>query len=150
MSSWSPDQALRRRFVFAVLRVAGAFRRLLTSSEQTYKLLFLPGFEGVRWRFGKWHAWMAFERARRVIHELGEHGGKERQGDDDDDHHDADDREPVLPEAAPEDLPWGPADDLCRDVKGEALDWLLREGAPEALPCPGDIPSLEAPPGAAR
>src|SRR5438094_4271841 len=67
MSSWSPDQALRRRFVFAVLRVAGAFRRLLTSSEQTYKLLFLPGFEGVRWRFGKWHAWMAFERARRSV-----------------------------------------------------------------------------------
>ena len=26
---------------------------------------FVPGFEGTRWRLGKWHAWMAFERARR-------------------------------------------------------------------------------------
>lgn len=67
MSSWSPDQALRRQLVFALLRVAGACRRLLTSSEETYKLLFLPGFEGMRWRFGKWHAWMAFERARRTV-----------------------------------------------------------------------------------
>lgn len=67
MSSWSPDQALRRTLVFALLRVAGAFRRLLTSSEETYKLLFIPGFEAARWRFGKWHAWLAFERARREV-----------------------------------------------------------------------------------
>lgn len=67
MSSWSPDQAVRRGLVFAFLRVAGAVRRVLTSSKQTYKLLFFPGFEGVRWRFGKWHAWMAFERARRRV-----------------------------------------------------------------------------------
>jgi phenylacetate-CoA ligase len=67
MSSWSPDQRLQRGLVFAVLRIAGAFRRLLTSSEETYKLLFLPGFEGTRWRFGKWHAWMAYERARRTV-----------------------------------------------------------------------------------
>lgn len=53
--------------MFALLRVAGAFRRLLTSSEETYKLLFLPGFERARWRFGKWHAWMAHERARRSV-----------------------------------------------------------------------------------
>ena len=56
---------LRRRLVFALLALAGALRRLLTRSENTYRLLFVPGFEGTRWRFGKWHAWMAFERARR-------------------------------------------------------------------------------------
>src|ERR671925_156479 len=62
-SSLSLD--LRRRLVFALLGLAGAFRRVLTRSENTYRLLFVPGFEGMRWRFGKWRAWMAFERARR-------------------------------------------------------------------------------------
>jgi phenylacetate-CoA ligase len=56
---------VRRRLVFGLLAVAGGFRRLLTRSENTYRLLFVPGFEGTRWRFGKWHAWLAFERARR-------------------------------------------------------------------------------------
>ena len=67
MSFSSLDQALRRRLVFTLLRVAGAIRSLLTTSEQTYKLLFLPGFEGMRWRFGKWHAWLAFEQARKHV-----------------------------------------------------------------------------------
>ena len=67
MSSSRPDLALRRRLVFALLAVAGAVRRLLTRSEETYKLLFLPGFEGVRWRFGKWRAWHAFHVARREV-----------------------------------------------------------------------------------
>ena len=49
----------------------GAGRRLLTSSETTYKLLFLPGFERARWRFGKWHAWLAAERARRHVPRTG-------------------------------------------------------------------------------
>jgi phenylacetate-CoA ligase len=69
---------VRRRLVFGVLLAAGGFRRLLTRSENTYRLLFLPGFERARWRFGKWHAWMAFDRARRntpAYREfLGEHG----------------------------------------------------------------------------
>ena len=56
---------LRRRLVFGLLFVAGNVRRVLTRNEETYKLLFLPGFEGTRWRFGKWHAWLAVERARR-------------------------------------------------------------------------------------
>jgi phenylacetate-CoA ligase len=77
MSS-SPDQALRRWLVFGLLNIAGAFRRFLASSEQTYRLLFFPGFEGTRWRFGKWHAWLAFERARKTVPAyrlfLGEHG----------------------------------------------------------------------------
>ena len=64
--------------MFGILRVAGAARRLATSSETTYKLLFLPGFEAVRWRFGKWHAWLAAERARRHVPAyrtlLSEHG----------------------------------------------------------------------------
>jgi phenylacetate-CoA ligase len=76
--SWSPDQSLRRVLVFAILRIAGAGRWLLTSSETTYRLLFLPGFERARWRFGKWHAWLAVERARRQVPAyaklLAEHG----------------------------------------------------------------------------
>ena len=76
--SFSPDQFLRRALVFGILRVAGAGRRLLTSSETTYKLLFLPGFERARWRFGKWHAWLAAEQARRHVPAyrklLAEHG----------------------------------------------------------------------------
>ena len=67
MSFSSADQFLRKQLVFALLVAAGAFRRVLTRSEQTYKLLFLPGFEGSRWRFGKWHAWMAYENARRTV-----------------------------------------------------------------------------------
>src|ERR671930_382155 len=69
---------VRRRLVFVLLALAGAFRRLLARSENTYRLLFVPGFEGTRWRFGKWHAWMAFERARRSVPAyrefLAEHG----------------------------------------------------------------------------
>jgi phenylacetate-CoA ligase len=56
---------LRRRLVFGLLALVGGLRRLLTRSNETYRLLFVPGFESARWRFGKWHAWMAFERARR-------------------------------------------------------------------------------------
>jgi phenylacetate-CoA ligase len=67
MSFSSVDQALRRRLVFALLAVAGLLRRLLTRSEETYRLLFLRGLEGVRWRFGKWRAWLAFEKARKSV-----------------------------------------------------------------------------------
>lgn len=74
----SSDQTVRRTVVFGILRLAGAARRLATSSETTYKLLFLPGFEAVRWRFGKWHAWLAAERARKSVPAyrtlLAEHG----------------------------------------------------------------------------
>ena len=74
----SSDQAVRRWVVFGILRVAGGVRRLATTSETTYKLLFLPGFEKVRWRFGKWHAWLAAERARKHVPAyrmlLSEHG----------------------------------------------------------------------------
>lgn len=61
------ELALRRRLVFGSLVTAGAVRRLLVSSEATYRLLFVPGFERVRWRLGHWHAWLAYERARRDV-----------------------------------------------------------------------------------
>src|SRR2546423_15627048 len=67
MSFSSADQALRRRAVFALLAVARLLRRALTTSERTYRLLFLPGLEGVRWRFGKWRAWRGYEDARRSV-----------------------------------------------------------------------------------
>jgi phenylacetate-CoA ligase len=67
MSFSSLSQPPQRAFVFALVRVAGVVRRILTSSNGTYKLLFLPGFEALRWRLGKWRAWFAFERARREV-----------------------------------------------------------------------------------
>ncbi|HEX6700967.1 MAG TPA: hypothetical protein VF101_09580 [Gaiellaceae bacterium] len=67
MSLSSADQFLRRRVVFALLAAARLLRRVLTTSERTYRLLFLPGLEGVRWRFGKWRAWRVYERARRNV-----------------------------------------------------------------------------------
>jgi phenylacetate-CoA ligase len=67
MSFSSADQAVRRRAVFALLAAARLVRRALTTSERTYRLLFLPGLEGVRWRFGKWRAWRAYEDARRNV-----------------------------------------------------------------------------------
>src|SRR5436309_4451815 len=67
MSLSSADQFLRRRVVFALLAAARLLRRALTTSERTYRLLFLPGLEGVRWRFGKWRAWRAYEDARRSV-----------------------------------------------------------------------------------
>ena len=67
MSFSSADQLLRRRAIFALLAAARLLRRALTTSERTYRLLFLPGLEGVRWRFGKWRAWRAHEDARRSV-----------------------------------------------------------------------------------
>jgi len=67
VSSSSADQALRRWTAFSLLAAGGALRRVLTSSHTTYRLLFVPGFEAARWRFGKWRAWHAFERARRDV-----------------------------------------------------------------------------------
>lgn len=41
------------------------FRALLSQSETTYKILFMPGYEESRFRIGNWRAWRAFERARK-------------------------------------------------------------------------------------
>jgi phenylacetate-CoA ligase len=67
MSFSYADQWLRRRVVFSTLAVARLLRWALTASEHTYRLLFLPGLEGARWRFGKWRAWLAYEQARRRV-----------------------------------------------------------------------------------
>ena len=67
MSFSSADQLVRRRAVFALLAAAGLLRHALTRSERTYRLLFLPGLEAVRWRFGKWRAWRVYEEARRSV-----------------------------------------------------------------------------------
>jgi phenylacetate-CoA ligase len=67
MSFSRPDQWLRRQTAFSAVVLAGALRRALTASDRTYRLLFLPGFEGVRWRFGKWRAWRAYVHARRAV-----------------------------------------------------------------------------------
>lgn len=67
MSFSYADQWLRRRVVFSTLALARLFRRALTTSERTYRLLFVPGLERARWRFGKWRAWLAYEQARRTV-----------------------------------------------------------------------------------
>jgi phenylacetate-CoA ligase len=40
---------------------------MLMSSEELYKLRFVPGFEALRWRMGEWKAWRAYEVARRRV-----------------------------------------------------------------------------------
>jgi phenylacetate-CoA ligase len=67
MSFSSADQFLRRSAVFGLLAAARLLRRALTRSERTYRLLFVPGLESVRWRFGKWRAWRVYEQARRSV-----------------------------------------------------------------------------------
>src|ERR671936_2874642 len=78
MSFSSVDQAFRRGLAFSLLAIAGGLRRLLIRRERTYRLLLVPGFERTRWRFGKWRAWHAFERARKTVPAyaafLSEHG----------------------------------------------------------------------------
>jgi phenylacetate-CoA ligase len=67
MSSWSPSQTARRRAIFGALALLRIFRKLISRSDETYKLLFTPGFERFRWRVGRWRAWLALERARREV-----------------------------------------------------------------------------------
>jgi phenylacetate-CoA ligase len=67
MSSWSPSRTLRRWAIFGALAVLRIFRKLVSRSDETYKLLFTPGFEGFRWRVGRWRAWLALEHARREV-----------------------------------------------------------------------------------
>ena len=67
MSFSHADQWVRRRIVFATLAAGRLLRRLLTTSERTYRLLFFPGLERGRWRFGKWRAGLAYDHARRHV-----------------------------------------------------------------------------------
>lgn len=56
---------MKKFIVFSLLWFAKYFRSALSESEQTYKLLFLPGYEKTRWKIGKWKAWKTFEIARK-------------------------------------------------------------------------------------
>src|SRR5919199_2981387 len=74
----SLSQGVRRTAIFSALAVLRVFRKLVSRSDETYKLLFTPGFERFRWRVGRWRAWLALERARREVPAyrsfLAEHG----------------------------------------------------------------------------
>jgi phenylacetate-CoA ligase len=59
--------ALQRTLVFALLRVLRVLRLAVSRHERTYRLLFLPGLEGARWRVGRWRAWLAYEKARKGV-----------------------------------------------------------------------------------
>jgi phenylacetate-CoA ligase len=61
------SQALQRRIVFSLLAVLRVARLAAMRRESTYRLLFVPGFERVRWQLGRWRAWLAVERARRDV-----------------------------------------------------------------------------------
>ena len=67
MSSWSPSQTIGRWAIFSCLALLRIFRNLISRSDETYKLLFTPGFERFRWRVGRWRAWLALERAREEV-----------------------------------------------------------------------------------
>lgn len=53
--------------MFGLVRVAQLVNRTLLSSEELYKLRFVPGFERARWRLGEWKAWWIYELARRRV-----------------------------------------------------------------------------------
>lgn len=78
MSSSSISELAQRTIVFALLRILRVPRLLLIRSEAGYRLLLAPGFEGFRWRVGRWRAWLALEQARRRVPAyrafLAEHG----------------------------------------------------------------------------
>ena len=61
------SQALQRRAVFALLAVLRLGRLAAVRRESTYRLLLTPGLERTRWQFGRWRAWLAFERARKEV-----------------------------------------------------------------------------------
>jgi len=41
--------------------------RALASSGGLYRLLLIPGFEGLRWRLGIWRAWRSFYQSHRLV-----------------------------------------------------------------------------------
>ena len=60
-------KSLIKKLVFSLLLIAQTFRQLISQSGETYKLLFIPGFESFRWNIGKWKAWMVFEKAKKEV-----------------------------------------------------------------------------------
>lgn len=59
-------KTIKKLIIFGFLKLAQGFRALLSESESTYKLLFIPGFEKTRWMIGKWKAWKVFEYAKKT------------------------------------------------------------------------------------
>lgn len=57
---------MKKAIIFSVLRLAKLFRDSVTTADDGYQLLFMPGFESIRWRIGKWKAWQVFENARKT------------------------------------------------------------------------------------
>lgn len=58
---------MRKIIIFSFLILATKFRNLLSTSESTYKLLFIPGFEKIRWKIGKWKAWRVYCLSKRNV-----------------------------------------------------------------------------------
>jgi phenylacetate-CoA ligase len=58
---------MRRTIIFLLLIMAGFVRDLMSHSETAFKLLFIPGFEGLRWQIGKLKAWYVFDQASRHV-----------------------------------------------------------------------------------
>jgi phenylacetate-CoA ligase len=54
-------------FTFWILRILLSVRGVLSFSDTTYKILFLPGFEDLRWNIGKMKAWKVHVDARKSV-----------------------------------------------------------------------------------
>lgn len=57
---------MRKLFVFTLLNSLRFIRNLISHSESTYKLLFLPGLAGLWRQIGKWKAWQVYDQAKRT------------------------------------------------------------------------------------
>lgn len=57
---------LQRPIIFFFLWLARGFRSAVMRNETAYKIVFIPGFEELRWRIGKWKAWLVFENAKKT------------------------------------------------------------------------------------
>jgi len=54
---------MRKFLIFSFLKFAKFGRNILSTSNDSYLLLFKPGYEAIRWRIGMWKAWLVFEKA---------------------------------------------------------------------------------------
>jgi phenylacetate-CoA ligase len=52
---------------FAAVAAIDVTERVLASSGRLYRILLMPGFEGLRWRLGIWRAWRSFYQAHRSV-----------------------------------------------------------------------------------
>jgi phenylacetate-CoA ligase len=60
-------KALLRLPAFAVVAAIDTAERAFASSGAAYKLLLMPGYEGLRWRIGIWRAWHSFYLAHNRV-----------------------------------------------------------------------------------